>query len=199
VVLLLLAGGPAAAAEAPEVCVDLRFDVGRRSIGTFSLWSASTGPVRPRAADEPRHPAEEVPAAYVQVGPLLDEGDLPFRAWSAVTFTHPLFRLLSGDVGVGLIPTLFLDPHVAAGGEVVGVNGTVSLEGGLTLSLGRTSETVPLRWQRGIEALLPAAGVHAVSAEGVVDVEAGGQYLAYRWRFRGTIRYDIHVYASPPE
>jgi len=177
----------------PPLRVGMDFEAATRALGCFALWG--DGEVV-GSAEYPATPG------YVDVGPVLDAGGVPFRTWVTLDFDRAAFAILDGDFGVGFTPRIRLPAGTVPEGASVGAAGTVGFEGTIEVTLRgtNTSERRPVGFSRGFERAPAGKGAepHA-SWSGVVPVRAEGSRGLYRWFVRGDLTVDLHVYtASPP-
>ena len=190
----LLVGLPAES-EAPVVApllVAVDFEAGTVPLGCFALWTSVAGSVvegQEGCAETPEH---------VDVGDLLDVGDVPFRTWVTLDFEGALLSILDGELGVGFRPRIRVRRDLLPPGAL-GSNGTVRFDGQVFVGLrgGASEEPQPASFARGFEAAPAGAGAeHRFSYETAVPLRKSGVRGPYRYRVEGTLHLDLHVYSG---
>ena len=183
---------PAAVPEVPNALVGVDFEAANTDLGCFALWSPEAGVVEGAVG----YPPVE---GFVDAGPLLDAGDLPFRTWAAVDFDSGLLSVLNGRFGVGFTPRLWLRPGVVPVGEDVGAEGTMRFEGTLRIGVRgtRVDETEVIAWERGFEAGPGAeTSAHRGGWTDVTPVRTSGKRGPYWWTIEGSLSVDMHLYSA---
>lgn len=129
--------------------------------------------------------------------PLLDRGDVPFRAWAPLRLRSPQLRHLSTELGVGFAPTLSVSPSL---GGPLGASGTLRFEGVVRverLGPGGAAEELLVEVERGFDTRL--AGAQGPIAHRLDSAPWSHELtrLPYRWTIRGEVTVDSHLYGPP--